>query len=221
MSVMSVFQNKSIPLTIGIISNYFGQDPSITGYVQSALETDWPLNVAFHGYNHEDFSQLSYDQQYTLIVEGTEEIDATLGVIPTVFIPPYNAFNNDTLEALEANGYTTISSELALDPPPYPTSGNPPIWRWPEGAQTAELDSEYQGVTWNVTFAEIQAQLKAFGFSVVMMHPQEYSVNYDTNQVNQAQLDQLQTLLEAVEEAGIQMVLLMDLQDYFPTSFVF
>jgi hypothetical protein len=41
-----------LPMTIGIISNYYGTDPDLVSFVSSAIRNNSKMEVASHGYNH-------------------------------------------------------------------------------------------------------------------------------------------------------------------------
>ena len=100
----------------------------------------------------------------------------------TVFIPPYNAFNADTVTALKLLGYTHMTSQVELDPPPYPTTGSnfhrfftdisgQTFYRFPEGAATDDENLvnvlPYSvGITAAQTMVDVQKQVTSYGYSV-------------------------------------------------------
>jgi len=201
-AIMEVFRQYGIKLDIGIIGYYFANDPEIVEYVKGAIaDPCWSVEVFNHGYYHEDFSQLNYSVAYQRMSGAQTLIQQMTGILPTVFVPPYNLFNLDTVQVAVDVGMTHFSSETDRDPPPYTYVD---IWRFPMGAETANpyFLPYYEGVPHQVTFNEINNQLALYGWSVVMMHPQEFSMvdasgNY-TTVVNASMIDELYALLDLV-----------------------
>jgi peptidoglycan/xylan/chitin deacetylase (PgdA/CDA1 family) len=188
------------------------------------------MEIADHGFNHEDFTlvpnflynflifypQFTEAQQDDLLLNATEKIFNLLGVTPTTFVPPYNTWNTNTETAMQANGYDRFSSEVGQDPGPYPLSGQT-FYHFPIGAQTSDQGDNggvrYTGVPASKTWADIQTQLATYGYAAVMVHPMEYATwdatsNAYANQVNQTQLDQLELLIELVKNSGLRCVTL-------------
>jgi peptidoglycan/xylan/chitin deacetylase (PgdA/CDA1 family) len=97
-------------------------------------------DIACNGYNFEDFTTKTLAQQKTLMTNSKSAIQSTLGVTPTVFIPPYNSLNTNTKTAATATGFTHVSAIVANDPQPYNTSANP--WRFPANAFTYDTSNE-------------------------------------------------------------------------------
>jgi len=216
MAVMDTFKMDKTPITIGIIANFFGTDPSITGYVQEAIQTDgWEFEVSNHGYNHENFPSFTLAEQENLLKMGVAKTLATLPTLKsiTTFIPPFNAFDNDTLTALIATGFTHFSSQVDLDPPPYPFSGEE-LYSFPINAATSDMNNEvyFDGVSWAVTWKQIQQQLAQFGFAAVMMHPQEFAErdadNNPTPTVNITMILNLEQLINTVKSNGLKFATL-------------
>ena len=125
-TVMGVFRSNHIPVTAGIIANYFGDDISMLSYILEGLADPlWDLEIAQHGFNHEDFTMLTYEEQLDLIQQSSTRLKALLSINSiTSFLPPYNTFNNDTIDALKALNFTQMSSQLSYDSAPYPLLGN-------------------------------------------------------------------------------------------------
>src|SRR5437660_12104509 len=96
--IIDTFQQKNTSLTIGIIENHVGQDPKITEYIKSKLVTETPkIEIANHGWNHEDFTKFSREQQSILMKNTNDKINSLFGIVPSVFIPPFNTVNSNTM----------------------------------------------------------------------------------------------------------------------------
>jgi hypothetical protein len=107
-----------------------------------------------------------------LLFNATQKIYAALPALRplNVFIPPYNAWNADTKTALTQLGFTHMSSQLELDPAPYPFTGQT-FYRFPEGAATDDEDlvnvlTYSVGVPAVKTMADVQKQITGCNFAV-------------------------------------------------------
>jgi len=165
MQIMKVFQEKNASLTLGIVGDLFGQDESL---------------VSNHGWNHEDFRRLSKDNQSLLIKATNEKINESLGVRPSVFIAPFDVFNNDTLIALKENGLKYISSIIYYDPGPIGILEDAMPYHFPSTATTSDDNGTYWiGIPHQNTSTQIENSILKYGFAVVEMHPYEYSTKHD------------------------------------------
>ncbi len=95
--IVSLFEEKSVPLTMGIIGYHFGEDKKILGMIKKITSETDNFEIANHGWKHEDFSKLAQNQQSNLMKQTNNKISNILGINPTVFVPPFNEFTNDTL----------------------------------------------------------------------------------------------------------------------------
>ena len=205
--VIKLFQTKKIPLTIGIIASNFGEDAKLTEFLVDSVERpDSKLEVANHGLGSEGMTNYDYNKQNEFIKSSNQKISSILNVKPITFIPPQNLFNNDTLQSLYDNQMTHISSSMVKgDNPPYPFE-NADVYRFPESATTGEYDPEmdqFVGVPSLVTYQNAMDSLQNYGFAVITMHPQEFSEIQDgvlVNQINQRQIQELETLLEHLQK---------------------
>ena len=68
MEVIKTFERKNVSLTVGVIGNSFGNDVVLTDFLKKTLLNDENnLEVANHGWNHEDFTLFDKDQQSALL----------------------------------------------------------------------------------------------------------------------------------------------------------
>lgn len=196
--VIDKFVTYDVPLTIGVIANFFGSDPQIVSYLQN-VTTNYPIEVAEHGWNHEDFTHYSYSEQYNKLNQSRFRIRQSLPQADLVtFIPPFNAFNEETLSAMSDLGYTHLSSSVGIDSGPF--SNTEPIYRYPVGASTDSFNNNPVGVPASRTLEQIQTQIQTYGWSVVMLHPQEFNNNA-------TMLFELSSLLEQVKTLGCSLCL--------------
>jgi peptidoglycan/xylan/chitin deacetylase (PgdA/CDA1 family) len=213
---MEVFDKRNASLTVGIIGNYFGEDPVIVNYVKSRID-DPLLEIANHGWNHENLAEFSKEEQATLIQRTNEKIIDILDSRPVVLVAPYNVVNSDTFSAAEENGIRYISANVTYDPPPYEITGNESFYRLPETALMGDLSADD---TYWITFdhqkvlSEVEYSLNQYGFAVVTLHPQDFAVRemlQYQNMVDKNYLVQLEMLLDQIEDRGIKIVTISEI----------
>lgn len=208
--VMEIFNERDIPLTIGIIGNKIGDDEGIVSYIQQRLPSDL-LEIANHGWNHEHFTEYNLTTQSLFIKNTNTNIQKIFGITPSVFIPPYNEFNADTIYAMNKNHITYFSSSTSQSKPPYNLK-NSQLNNFPEAASTGKQTykgSLIEGISYDITLYELHKSISERGFAVIMMHPQEFSIvengKYSEN-VNWNQIKELELLLDRLKIEGIDIV---------------
>jgi peptidoglycan/xylan/chitin deacetylase (PgdA/CDA1 family) len=208
--IMEIFNERGIPITIGIIGSEIGEDTQIVSYINQSIPSNL-LEIANHGWKHEDFTEYDKKTQSHLIKNTNEQLQNIFGVTSTVFIPPYNEYNNDTISAMNENGITHFSSSTIIANPPYPMI-DAQLYSFPTGASTGELYLEtslFTGINHKLTLSQIQNNISEYGFAVVMMHPQEFSViegEEHLNQINWNQIRELELLLDRIKIEGLDLV---------------
>ncbi|HWY34346.1 MAG TPA: polysaccharide deacetylase family protein, partial [Nitrosopumilaceae archaeon] len=215
-AIMDTFQQKNASLDMGIIGNHIGQDPKITDYIKSKLTGNPAIEIANHGWNHEDFTKFSKEQQSILMKNTNDKISNLFGVAPSVFIPPFNTINPDTMAAFLENNFQYISANTTQDTPSSFIK-NVAIYHLPGTAKTGNLNDDntyWYSENYTQTFVEITDSLQKYGYAIVVMHPQEYSVrqalNY-SNTVDENQIKQLESLIDEVRNDGINIVTITEI----------
>jgi len=211
--VMDIFLEKNASLTVGVIGNYFGKDKLLLSYLQNRTQDkNAPIEIANHGWNHENFATFSEADQSSLINKTNQKLIAIFGEKPVTFLTPYNSLNNDTVRAVLENGMTHISSNAInpYDKPPFPLT-NAKLYHFPATAVTAKLSDQgvFVGTTHDYVFQQIKANMDSYGFAVVLMHPQDFSLkvnNTYTGDMDWTQLNELRTLIDEVRNSGLKIV---------------
>jgi len=223
--IIDTFHEKNASLTIGIIGNHIGQDPKIIDDIKSNLGKNPKLEIANHGWNHEDFTQFSKEQQYVFMKNTNEKINSLFGTVPSVFIPPFNTINSDTMSAFLENNFQIISANTTEDPGPYFIK-NSAVYHFPGTAKTGNLNDEntyWYSENHRQTFAEIMDSLQKYGYATVVMHPQEYSVrnalNY-SNIVDESQISELELLIDEIRNDGLKIVTISDIPKHITNQII-
>ena len=212
MKVIDVFQEKNADLTIGVIGGLIGEDNNIVGFIKEKLQnSNTVLEIASHSWNNSPMTSFSKEKQDTTIKNTNEQLRKIFGVIPTVFIPPENVYNQDTIDVLKSNNFTHLSSSFNYDFPPFPLSGSS-FFHFPQGAQTAVFDTESN--LWIIEEREtivddVISSINNHGYAVVMMHPPDFSLNDNgiyRNNFNEKQINELELLIDEIRNLGLKIV---------------
>ncbi|KAF6243377.1 hypothetical protein C6988_03800 [Nitrosopumilus sp. b1] len=209
-AVIQTFSTKSAPLTIGVIGGLIGSDGELVNVIKNNLENS-RLEIASHSWNNSPITVFDNEKQQKIIKDTNQKIFDTFGITPSVFIPPENVFDKNTIPLLKSNGITHLSSSFNYDSPPFQLS-NSTFYRFPQAAQTAILDSTSNlWIVENRTkiFSDIESSMLSNGFAVVMMHPPEFSqreLGVYKNVVNQNSIKELELLIDQVQAAGYTIV---------------
>lgn len=224
--IIRTFEKRNESLTIGVIGNFIGDDALLVAFLKKRIHGDpsFTMEVANHGWNHEDFTAFDRVQQSDLLSRSNERILLELGVLPEVFVAPYNRINNDTLVAMAENGIRVASANLTNDHMPFirnvTLAGEDAVkavYHFPATANTGDLnddDTEWLGFGHQETLRSIKSSMQTYGYALVTMHPQEYSVrdglDYQ-NKVDEDQLQELELLLDAVHDEGYTVITVSEL----------
>jgi hypothetical protein len=98
--------------------------------------------------------------------------------------------------------------------------GNPVnILHFPSSANTGDLNAdntEWLGKTHDETFSAVTQSMDQFGYAVVTMHPMEFTARQGTqyqNKVDQAQIRELELLIDDIRGAGYRIVTISEIND--------
>ena len=209
--ILDTFTQREAPVTIGILGNLFGSDTKIVNYLKNSLSKNNLIEVASNGWVYEDITELTAEEQNFSINLSVDKISNVLNIEPKVFVPPYENFNEDTIEALHKNNIEYISSDIRNDPPPYQLT-NLELYHFPSGTATGQFNAVTGIIEVNPyeeTYAEVQKNLKEYGFSVVAVDASAFSVinngNY-VNQIDEEKIRELELLIQKIQGDGLKIV---------------
>ena len=114
------FKEKNIPITIALVPCDANEEyiaPTDSNWLH-LLQGD-NVEIALHGLTHQvinnagEFGNLSLDENYRRIYKGKQYVEKYFKSVET-FIPPFNAYNSETLKVLDSLNFKTISADLFL-----------------------------------------------------------------------------------------------------------
>ena len=170
---------NQVPLSLAVIVGMFGEDGGIVQTVKLAVSSG--SEVAVHGWKHEDLAKLSFGEQVALLSRSRTQAKEMLDYDVEVLVPPMFSFDEDTLAAMNEEGYNIISTVADYVEPGLMSN----VISLPA---TIEL-SDFSNGIWNMKSldsikAEISRSVQKYGFAVIVTHPQEFINDGELNQVN-------------------------------------
>jgi len=112
--LLELFARLGIPSTIFAPGHSLETWPELAGEIVGAGH-----EVGVHGWFHEDFAELSVDEQRAVLQRSIDEIVRLTGAPPAGFRAPYWSLGPRTLELVLAAGFRYDSSLMADDYRPY------------------------------------------------------------------------------------------------------
>jgi peptidoglycan/xylan/chitin deacetylase (PgdA/CDA1 family) len=232
--IIETFSRNNASLTVGIIANYFGEDEKVVSFLKARLSDNQtevgyaPLEIANHGWNHEDFTAFSKTEQSELMAKANQKIFDSIGVRPSVFIAPLNRMNNDTIQAALENDIHYVSADLTAYPiliknslrAPSEEMTNSIISHFPSTVVTGDLnsdDTEWYGVPHNETLEDIDVSIQKYGYAIVTLHPQEYAMRDGLdfqNIIDDVQMYELELVLKDLHKREIRVVTISQISGY-------
>lgn len=108
-AVMKLFLAENEPLTLGIVMNHIGKNPSL---IENILEgkNKSLFELALHGYDHINYTKLPPQEQLNQLSDANQRMQDLFGKPSDVFIPPYDFFNKYTIDAMTKLGIRIISA---------------------------------------------------------------------------------------------------------------
>jgi probable sporulation protein (polysaccharide deacetylase family) len=92
--MLKIFQENNIRISFFPTGRWAKENPELLKKI-----CNYNHEIGNHGYNHLDYSKLSYDKNKEEILKASDVIEEITGVRPIYFGPPAGAFNEHTLKA--------------------------------------------------------------------------------------------------------------------------
>ena len=188
-------RNLGISLTDAVIPVGLNKDIQSQKYLKEQVKKS-NFELALHGLRHTpyEFRNLSFSQNLNLLKKGLKEFDSLKNYDLDIFIPPYNAFNENTLKAMSKIGMKIISSDnndkmlFGLDKYGIMHMSNITLfekkWSFPFDYYTKE---------------EVSKQIKSLNDVVFMIHPQTIINNKKEKKV-------FETIKKCIDDPDIKVV---------------
>ena len=182
LAIMNQFILKNQSVSLGLIMHDFGDDYNVRHKVMEGYKKG-SFELALHGWDHVDYNNLSENAQQESLSLANGKMTDIFGGPSQIFIPPYNSFNNSTLNVMQKLGLRIISAEPDLDPGPYFVADGSSnytdsynIYHLPQTTQfnTFEGDNLIK-VPINDIINNATKNISRYGYAIIVMHPEYFS----------------------------------------------
>ena len=207
-AVMDQFVQKDQFLSAGPIVGLFGADATVVDKVIAGYNSGL-FEIFAHGWDHVDYTTLTLATQTSTLQDSQNKLQLLFGSPSSVFIPPFNTFNANTLTALQDTGFNIISSAEWADSYPYFIADGASdivdsngIYHLPESiAFTDWIDGVPVRVPNSQILAAIDSSISTKGYAIVTLHSQEFAQVQGGTQINvvdQTLLNDLNSIIDGV-----------------------
>lgn len=101
--MLKIFEKNNICISFFLTGRWAKENPEVVKQIYK-----YNHEIGNHGYNHIDYSQLSYEKNKEEILKANNVIEEIIGIRPNLFGPPSGAFNDNTVKAAKDLGSKII-----------------------------------------------------------------------------------------------------------------
>lgn len=214
LGAMNQFIVRNQSLTLGILTNDTGEDTAIVDNVRRGVESGL-FELAIHGANDTDHTTLTEEQQRNSLNQSNTKIIALFGNASDIFVPPFDAFNAETMNAMRQVDMTILSAntssfnELQLggssnngsvSPLSDPTQSRTVFYVPSTISFKDYFDDQYLRNSVEDIFNNVTQSIGAYGYAVVVMNPTDFmildSVGDPTETLNVNEITDLSRLID-------------------------
>ncbi len=224
---MNLFSTKNQSLSLGLVLNLLGNDSKLVETIRYGANMGL-FELAIHGWEHVDYTQFAEQAQKNTLKKANEKLDVLFGNKSNIFIPPYNAFNNSTLESMKQVGLEIISAanwmeeEIDQKISVYKSDrktnnkGQHEITHLPETISFTEYyqDKPFPQSTKNI-IANVTQNIEEYGYAVIVFHPQDFvKIGPDgnfTNILDANRINDLSLLIDSFSKRNIDITSFSDI----------
>jgi|SRR6476659_599902 len=225
LKIMDIFLSKGEPLTLGVIMHKFGNDSTILDKISEGYKKGL-FELALHGWEHKNYSDMTEQEQKSSLYEANERMQKIFGNKSDIFIPPFDKFNNDTLNAIRELGIKIMSSSLSdqyrydLGRSMY-ISGKNQNGSTGQGIYYLPYTTDFKDfigrsqikIPIGVIAKNINATIETYGYAIVLIHPQSFIkldeqghfISQDATKahMNETDINDLENLIDLLRKNGI------------------
>src|SRR6476661_6881042 len=225
LKIMDIFLSKGEPLTLGLIMHKFGNDSTILDKISEGYKKGL-FELALHGWEHKNYSGMTEQEQKSSLYEANERMQKIFGNKSDIFIPPFDKFNNDTLNAIRELGIKIMSSSIPdqyrydLGRSMY-ISGKNQNGSTGQGIYYLPYTTDFKDfigrsqikIPIGLIAKNINATIETYGYAIVLIHPQSFIkldeqghfISQDATKahMNKTDINDLENLIDLLRKNGI------------------
>ena len=239
LATMNYFISKNLPFTASIIVSLLANSSNLDVYhkIQEGMARKL-FDIAIHGYRHIDHALMTYEEQKDDLSRANARLEYLFGKRSDIFIPPGDAFNLHTIEAMADLNISLLSTsynseQITINPYKSQTlfvtnnsrlevskvsDQKPLVYHAPFFVSFLWL--QRQGLSGDGLVEEslkrINESIATYGYAQVRLHPSDFSqVNPTTgmpsNELDTIRFQQLTQLVDSLEGRNIRIVSFSDI----------
>jgi len=205
-AAMDFFISKNVSASFELIANQISENSELIAKLNQGYKLGL-FEIGLHGWNHEDYTALTEEQQGVSLEKANEKLKQFFGKYSELFVPPYNLFDNNTISAMKKSQFRILSSAIYYDEPDVLKSpsrnllnSNNKLLHMPE---MSDFSIYYNG-TWvkspvRFLLSDIDYDIQTYGYSVIMLHPHNFATEVNGTLADILDLNQLQSLNNIIE----------------------
>jgi hypothetical protein len=206
-----IFKNQSV--TLGIIMNAVGNDSEIANKIKQGKDSGL-FELGVYGWDDTDYTKLSEQEQTNSMYESNTKMIALFGNASEIFFPPFDAFNDGTINAMKQAGMKILGG--SFDQIDLNTNNNQPqalssnIFYIPSTISFKDYyGDEYIRNSVQSIFNNATQSVNAYGYAVIVIEPQDFmkiDANGDpTEAVDENQINDLSSLIDLILSNNIHI----------------
>lgn len=216
LGILDTFISKNQSLSLGLIMHRINPASPIVEKIKEGKQKGL-FELDIHGWDHVDYSQMSPDDQLGTLLQANSKLHVIFGQYSQVFIPPYNKFDGDTIGVLKPAGIRIFSADTSSDKAAYFVQNgkntvrpSTTLYHLPA---MATFKSDNGNGTWikvplPTLLAQIGSDVGRYGYSVVLLHPQNFAKMQNgmfVDTVDPNEIKDLSSLMDSINSRNMKI----------------
>jgi peptidoglycan/xylan/chitin deacetylase (PgdA/CDA1 family) len=206
---------KDTPINVGVIAQDLDKtsNSAFAAYIKT-ISGNSLVEIASHSNSHDTYTGHDLDWQVADMQTAQRILSGVTGVFPTAFIPPLNTFDSDTLDAMSSvqdlkvfsakcvwnqdvpGEVTNCPSPGAVSAPNILVGSNYHLSAGAVLGNTAYWNNKIQPGNLSAAIQWIDTQILNQNYSVVLLHPSEFSASTECVSVDTDKIELLESLID-------------------------
>ena len=207
-AVFDLFLKEDKSLSAGVIMNEIGADQTVMDKLTEGRDRGL-FELSIHGWDHVDYSKLTEEEQEDTMIMANEKMQKLFDTTVSLFIPPFNTFNDDTIKAMTQAKLRILSSSTTEDKRVsdyFVANGEGRlddgrvVYHMPDVVGFSVVEGELWIRTPNEEIIKaVDNSVAKYGYAVVLLHPQNFVVVQDGKPTTDVDYDAIDDLARLVK----------------------
>lgn len=222
LAVLNLFLSENQPLTLGIVMNHIGRSPTLMDKIMEGTNKGL-FELALHGYDHLNYVKLSGQEQMDQLSKANGRMKDLFGKPSKIFIPPFDTFNNYTVNALSRLGIPIISAGdfeyndthsqyhifSTVNPVAHDGKSNQ-VYHLARSTGIEDFGDNNLPIKLplQTTLNRAYAHISQYGYAIIVMHPTSFLTMKNgkyTTIVDQNEINNVKSLINSIKAKNIHI----------------